>query len=64
MSKQEYINRIIETNLNMGYSLESIMSDMKAAMQRDLKFELKSWDAVAEIVGTEEGFAQMKRLTR
>jgi hypothetical protein len=64
MSKEAYINRIIEINLSMGYPLESIMDDMKAAMQRDLQIQLKNWDKFAEIAGSIEGLVQLKRLTK
>ena len=63
MKQQDYINQIIENNLTMGFSLEQIMADMKSAMQRSLKYELQTLDAVQELCETEHGFAQMKRLT-
>lgn len=55
ITAQEYAKQVLKSNLVMGFTLEQIMDDMKAATQRHLKKELKWLDKMEEQVSTTAG---------
>jgi len=56
MTQEEYINAIIKTNLNLGYTAEQIMTDLQEAHKRHLRNETKSLSKIEEYLNTNEGF--------
>lgn len=60
MTKQDYINQIIKSNIDLGFTIEEIMNDVKEAHKRHIRKEVKTWNSLEEYSNTEEGFVSIR----
>lgn len=62
MKATEYSKQIIETNIKLGFTIEQITNDFNEAMRRNLHYQMNLLNRTQELLDTEHGFLEMKRL--